>query len=1402
MTSLRDFKSYTDIEHVRQRSDMYIGNIKCCTEPRWIIQKTDTGDSKAVHMEIESNPGLEQCVLEIFTNAADHVQRCRTLIESESSALDDYGNKICQVSKIKISLEKDHITVFNNGTGIPIEIKEIKGDDGKLSKMYVPELIFGYLRTSSNYDDTQKKTWGGRNGIGAKAANIFSTKFIIELHTNDKKYYQEFTDGMKNKTVPKITKMTSKGDYTKITYYPDFESFGMKDFESNDTGILIRKRAYDLSAATNKDTSVWLNEEKIPIKDFTDYMSLFIGNTKKVVYKTDRWEVGFALCPYDQATQISFVNAICTEEGGTHVLHVLDPVLTKITNELQNKIKGVTIKKQYIKDNIIIFIKSFIENPSFSSQLKRKLETKISDFGSRCDIPDDIIKKVSKLGICDNVMDIAKAKEMKDAMKKIDGTKNVRLSDIEKLEDANWAGTKKSMECTLILTEGDSAKGLALNGITSAGGSNKWGVFPLRGKFLNVRSATAAQLIKNEEIIAINRIMGLKIGITDTKKLRYGKIMIMSDQDSVTGDTPLVLKNSNGLVIIKNIEDLTDDFENKGGFIKEYGNTELKTWTDKGWTKIKYVMRHRTSKKIYRVLTNTGCVDVTEDHSLLTEKGEKIKPSECKIGQELLHSFPSFPDFSNFPSLCKTENLFEAYLMGVYFVDGICEIQDIDNVYKSLLYYKNYKYIPPCILNSSAKVRENFFKGYCDALKLDVSKQVVVREYSKITAHCIFTLCKSLGYQVTLYNELDVYTIYIHIHASGVSSAPLKFSKIIKITELPCIERYVYDLETENHHFNAGVGQMTISNTDGYHIKGLLINYFTFNWPDLVGKGLLECMMTPIVKIFKGNQTLKQFYNLDDYHKWMENNDSSKLRTKYYKGLGTSSASEAKEYFADLVSNRIGYNFNVDRDLSIIARSFEKDQADQRKDWIKEALRDKKEIDYNIKNVSIDYFINRELVQFSIYDNIRSIPSIIDGLKPSQRKILFACLKKKLFLKSDGEGEIKVSQLSGYIAEQTEYHHGEDSLQGTIIGMAQEFVGTGNMNLLIPSGNFGTRVNGKAAAARYIFTALRPEVKILFNETDNQLLNYLIEDGETIEPDFYVPIVPMLLLNGSTGIGTGWSTDIPCFKLEDIIYNIRLLMENEDAVLKDMIPYYKGFRGHIIKESDNCWKSVGTVEYIDQFRVEITELPVGMWKDTFRKYLDKLLDNGAIKSVTVNDDDKEKNANDVCYIVEFENEIEDEIDHLVDFFKLEKNINGTNMVAFDENKEIQKYASVEDIIWTFYKYRLNFYNKRHTFLKKTLEQQIHKISEKLRFVILVIDDKIVVFKKTKIQIGAELTTHRFEEQDQIQLLSMPLYKFTKEEVDALKKELKNLKEELVILNSKTEKDLWEEDLKNLEKLSN
>jgi len=171
--------------------------------------------------------------------------------------------------------------------------------------------------------------------------------------------------------------------------------------------------------------------------------------------------------------------------------------------------------------------------------------------------------------------------------------------------------------------------------------------------------------------------------------------------------------------------------------------------------------------------------------------------------------------------------------------------------------------------------------------------------------------------------------------------------------------------------------------------------------------------------------------------------------------------------------------------------------------------------------------------------------------------VLFACFKRKL------KNEIKVAQLSGYVAEHSAYHHGEVSLQQTIVSMAQHFVGANNISLLLPIGQFGTRIMGgkDSASARYIFTSLSPVTRTIFHEADDAVLTYLEEEGQSIEPNYYLPIIPMSLVNGAEGIGTGWSTFIPQHDPRQIVRNIRNLMQGKE--LETMHPWYKGFMGTI-----------------------------------------------------------------------------------------------------------------------------------------------------------------------------------------------------------------------------------------------
>ena len=396
---------------------------------------------------------------------------------------------------------------------------------------------------------------------------------------------------------------------------------------------------------------------------------------------------------------------------------------------------------------------------------------------------------------------------------------------------------------------------------------------------------------------------------------------------------------------------------------------------------------------------------------------------------------------------------------------------------------------------------------------------------------------------------------------------------------------------------------MTDQDSDGSHIKGLVINFIHKFWPSVLDvPGFLQQFITPIVKVTKGKKS-RPFYTLPEYEQWREStgNDGKGFSTKYYKGLGTSTSAEAKEYFSNLDEHEVTFAplsldksqikvedgmDDVDTVLPDIATSggdlidmvFRKNRVEDRKVWLnslsKDTYMDYREASAN-GGVKYSEFINKEYILFSNYDNERSIPCLVDGFKPSQRKVLFGCFKRKL------KNEVKVAQLTGYVAEHSAYHHGEQSLSGTIVNMAQSFVGSNNVNLLTPSGQFGTRLLGgkDAASARYIFTKLEPITRLIYHEHDDPLLSYQSDDGQQIEPKFYVPVIPMVLINGAEGIGTGWSSSVPNFKPESVIENLRRMIAGEEPV--PMHPYYNGFTGEVRAESLNChWRQDMSVLFL------------------------------------------------------------------------------------------------------------------------------------------------------------------------------------------------------------------------------
>ena len=1112
MTSTSKYVKLEHKEHVLIRPDTYVGSIQSAKEDCWVLDNSSSLP-RMILKNIKRVQGEYKIFDEIIVNA--HDQWIRMNEEHKKN------KNINLVKNIKISYDEinGEICVYNDGDGIPVVLHDTEN-------IYIPEMIFGSLLTSSNYDDDDLKHVGGKNGYGAKLTNIFSKKFSIE--TCDKntklKFNQTFYDNMTRRDKPKITSYKSK-PFTKVTYIPDYIRFGKKGLDKNMIEI-IRKRAYDLAACTSGSVNVYLNEELIKIKSFGKYIDYFIGTSverpRAFEIVNDRWEVGVCLNDDMTFSQISFVNGILTNRGGKHVEYIANQISRKLAEVILKK-KKRKVKPNFIKENLMVFVKCTIDNPSFNSQTKEHLDTVSSQFGSTCKLSDKFIEQAAKCGIMERACELSQVKDMKD-LSKTDGKKKSHIQGIPKLEDANWAGTAKSGKCTLILTEGDSAKAMVMGGLPS-NAKDYFGVFPLRGKIINVRDAgkdnkKLKQISENTEINALKKIIGLQNGkiYKSTDELRYGHILILTDQDE-----------------------------------------------------------------------------------------------------------------------------------------------------------------------------------------------------------------------------------------------------------------------------------------DGSHIKGLFFNLFEVMWPSLFYMdGFIQSMLTPIVKTTKGKK-IKVFYSLKNYENWLEDNAVGNWKPKYYKGLGTSTPKEAKEYFK--TPKIINYETDKERDGKTLVLAFDKKHANNRKDWLMDYSKDLT-LDYNSMNVQVNDFINKELIHFSNADNIRSIPHLCDGLKPSLRKVLFSCFKRNL------TNEIKVAQLAGYVSEHSAYHHGEASLQGAIINMAQTYIGSNNINLLEPVGQFGSRVSGgkDAGQPRYIFTQLTPLAFKLFNKQDTPILNHLDDDGNKIEPEYYIPILPMILVNGSSGIGTGWSTNIPSHNPKDIANNIIRHLRGDK--LEPLYPWYRGFKGDIVKETETKFISKGKYT-ISGDTIEITELPVHTWTDKYKEYLEMIIiektKEKSKKPNLIRYYDSYCTDVDIRFILYFpKGELSKKKwtdSYIMDKLNLTSSISYTNMNYYGADGKITKSTDPCDILKQYVDVRIKAYGQRKQYLLQLWNDETEILMNKVRFINETIKNKVKIQRVSKADIESQLINRKYMkiENSFSYLLGMPIYSLTKEKIEELEDKLKQKQNELDSLKNKTTHDLYKEDIKDIAK---
>ena len=980
-TSLEEtYSRKTPLEHILLRPAMYIGptDRMPATTSCWVLRedassqsssssssssstktpssstKTPTSSSSRWAMQREEMaivPALLKVFDEILVNASDnHVRHPRTCNridviihrgggggggggdDDDDDDDDDDGKQQQQ--------QRPYISITNNGPSIPIQMHPKE-------QMYIPTLLFGHLLTGSNFNDAAKSLTGGRHGYGAKLTNVFSKQFVVEIcNTNNdsdgggrrtttkttkkkkkkkndaiKFYKQKWTHNMHNcneaqisTTTPPSSSKTNEEDedYTRICFIPDIAR--LTNTNTNATILpeqeykLMKRRVVDIAGCSGGKLNVTLNGERINISGFFDYIQLFrqSSSTTTTSLLSDelssasstssrrrlpspppmmycklntRWEVVVGLSDTKSNESISFVNRMHTSRGGTHVDtvtrqisqyisdHINDKLLPQLPSSSSDNNNGSSsssapsssvVTPRLVRRYLLVCVNCQIENPAFDSQMKECLTTNPDNFGCEYILPNSFLRKLitplkevvndngnggggdydfeyqsehdndddDSINEIDNrdLKHDTKANKtnneggpgiVEEVLRYIMGTRQMNVNKllkevgasnkqtkkdvlaIPKLEDANLAGGKKSsIDCTLILTEGDSAKALAVAGLEVIG-RDKYGVFPLRGKFLNVRSVSVQQLAKNAELKSICTILGLQFDKTyetfeERAELRYGHVMLMTDQDA---------------------------------------------------------------------------------------DGSHIKGL-------IMNLFRHF-----WPALLR----------------------------------------PPTITDKKKHKSSN--------------------------------------------------------------------NNIIDDDDRPFLSMFVTPLLKATRR---GTKKETVS-----------------------------------------------FFSMAEYNAWREtkkDNDIHKWKVKYYKGLGTSTSAEAKEYFLAFVQHHRPFRWQSEaKDGERIDMAFEKDRADDRKDWILTTYDENSMLSIDAKDgnsVTYEDFVDHELIHFSNANNIRSFPSVVDGLKPSQRKVLYSCFKRNL------KDEIKVAQLAGYCAEHTSYHHGEVSLHSTIVGMAQDFVGSNNINLV------------------------------------------------------------------------------------------------------------------------------------------------------------------------------------------------------------------------------------------------------------------------------------------------------------------------------------------------------------------
>ena len=1223
------YEQMDQITHIHERSDMYVGAATRQKErDEYIVKVAAKPENQADNPiitkvdEIKYSPALLRIFVEALSNAIDNVWR-----SSEAS-------KPCTKIKVDVDPVTGRTSIWNDGLSIPIEPHETSG-------IMIPELIFGHLLTSSNYNDDEERMTSGRNGLGIKLTNVFSKEFTVKTYdpSSVSLFVKTWRNNMRESDPHKITHPKQKNGYTEVSWIPDFEKFKMVAY---DKAILSVIYCQVLNAAMVTKIPVWLNGKKIHFKTLVDYAKCFEGTSQQfdakqaISMKSKDTEV--VLCSLDSDDSkdtvqdfehVAFVNGVYNKDGGVHVDQWSEEIFRPIIGKLNKPSKPqITIKD--VKKHFRMFCVTQIANPKFSSQSKTRFVGPVPTTL----VETKHINAIMKWNCIDSIRDVIRSKELLTLKKTEKKTKVFKK--IPGYDPANNAGTKKSSDCTLILCEGLSAKTYAVVGIDVGVGKHRgrdwFGIYPLRGKLLNVRNASMQSTASNKEITDMIQALGLRHGVdyqddANYAQLNYGRLMIMTDADvDGTHIKGLILNFIHHLFpsLLKRSDPFITSMQTP--IVKIFNpRSPITFYTEEDFHK--YMQQNESNKsrvKYYKGLGTSSDQEVRETFGKKLIEFVSDQSSDISLNKAFNGKFANdrkqwlerytpqeIPQYSCTDQLCSmpVAEFIDRDLIKFSLND--CErslphiIDGLKNSHRKILYAAFKKPLSDSPGGASVKVAQ--FSGY-------------VAEHTNYHhgEQCLMGTIIGMAQDFPGSNNVPLLVRDGQFGCVDPETEVFLWnSEIKKAKDIKVGDKLIGDDGTPR------VVSKTIKGTDTmYKIKNGKMDDYIVN-----SNHILTCYLSSHKSIYwkESNKTWKMLYYNDKKfsEKSISTIESSNSNHHNSSELTKEEAYDKMVEFSKNIQDNPIFDINLQEYLNLPKYIRDKIKGVVNSNVINWEEQDIEIDPYSfgkllgnddrLKEVPIEYIVNSEKNRLHLlagvintsgtlikHENLYSYQitqsidksSVVESLRIVAGSLGF---RSKIY-KSDNILQLSITGNihkipTDYLIDMT--NTSDEIIQNTYIHNIEiEEISHGNFcgwhidkNERFLLSDFtithNTRLHGgkDAASPRYIFTKLQPYTRTLYPRDDDVLLTNVIDDGDVVEPQFYAPILPNILINGCTaGIGTGWSCFVPQYNPLDLVDCVKIWLkkktifeESEDglfSLLPELTPWYNGYTGTIKKIND------------------------------------------------------------------------------------------------------------------------------------------------------------------------------------------------------------------------------------------